>query len=349
MDEKVSKEQKVIEWIRTNSVAFITVMIPVVLGLLTAFLSICNRIYLQEYYKYFNIDLKYVSIHHYWDFKEKIVLVFFYVMMLVCLIIGRALNRDENEIGKKKKSYYEKIKDDKTVSPKVIKYLKKDIRKSNISGYLYVFINIFGLFSWAVFLFAYVLGNDPFEYETTNDVGIVSLVFAILFFLILYSYKIDDLLFGRSDGNNADKQKFNAEKIYKKIFPVDKNDECFKERQLEVINGYHEQSKNEEKNHKVFGAGHFVIFLIGALFAIMLWYMGTGTQAAMNQREFLVAEDNEHVAIPVSEDRYALIDIREENDCLILLIGKQNFHESNDFPCIRKTYSDVKIEPLEWI
>ena len=57
------------------------------------------------------------------------------------------------------------------------------------------------------------------------------------------------------------------------------------------------------------------------------------------KRDFWVTEDNKYIAMPISDDRYALIEFEEKDNYIFLFTDKRDFHEINDFPCVKKIFS----------
>ena len=303
-------------------------------GVITFLVGVFKSLYLQEYYKYFDIDMKYVSIKLFWNFSDLIPVLLIFGMIFIC---GSFAHSRVSSFFSRR--YY--LKKIKNIYPEVYNYYKKVFIKNTVTDFLVVTPIIFLIF---LHMCAF------FSFEPRSLLDLKNYLFSAVFFTFLTYLFVSERIQEEMDSETADSNKTvkydsKAETNYKKIFPSSKDKE-FKYYQLKAIAGYYTISETKENDplktyiDNLTAVFFFVVF-------IMWLVMGFGKSDAREQRTFWVTEDNKHIALPVSEDRYALIDIKEEDDYVILVTGKQNFHESNDFPCVRKTYQEVRIEESE--
>lgn len=303
-------------------------------GVITFLVGVSKRLYLQEYYKYFDIDPKYVSIKLFLNFNDLLSCLLFFGLIFFCGSFAHP--RVVSFFSRR--NYLKTIKD---MYPEVHNYYKRVFIRNTITDFLVVtpIIFLMSLNMCAFYSF------EPISLLDLKDYLFSAVTITVLTYLIVVKRVSDDMISEKAESNKTVKYGSKTKKIYKKIFPNNK-DKKFMNRQMEAITDYYTISETKENDP----LNSFIDNLAAVFFFVVfiMWVvMGFGKSDAREQRTFLVTEDNKHIALPVSENRYALIDIKEEDDCVILITGKQNFHESNDFPCTRKTFREVKIEESE--
>lgn len=354
--KETEKKKKInpIKVLLRNALTSPTTLIAIVSGIIAFFTSTHRSLYLEGYYSYFDIDIKYVSKGLYQSITDYF--NFFVSGFLVSIVIYFMLILPLQGLYPKWE-HFMKIKDDKSLHPSVVNYIKKQLAIDSIKIFVYITITLFVTCIAQQMINAPLYDEKGMPYDRTDIIydafitivnwGLLILLGFITVILFYYmSYFINSLIAlyitdqGMAEPQDENSSQSNIEKIYLKLFPNNRHDDDFKKRQMDELAIFKQPLYKR----------HTFLFVIAGLIFLGLTYLGDGRSQgikdAHSQREFLVTEDNKHVAIPISESRYALIDIREEGDCLILLTGKQDFHESNDFPCIRKTYEEVRKEPL---
>lgn len=107
-----------------------------------------------------------------------------------------------------------------------------------------------------------------------------------------------------------------------------------------IIDSFYYESSVDGKKHISRGSILSIGLVIIMFFCASVFFTSTkGYEDAGLKRDFWVTEDNKYIAMPVSDDRYALIEFEEKGDVIFLFTDKRNFHEINDFPCVKKIFS----------
>lgn len=348
------KDRRFKKWLRNNIALFITAMVPVALGVISFLTGKANAVYLYGYYSYFDIDMKYVSINENWNIGKNIsffsgLSVIFLAMFYIYSIYHILFRKWNNYYG---------FESDEKVHPKISKYFRRKIIGQSI---YYIVMSFFFLF---VVFYLNTHGSYPYQEQDdyssamwTSIVFNMLIVFSALFLMFnktiskVLDYKPIDkvvkVLDEIGDPPPEPKPDEQAEETYYKIFPDGDKSSTSKYINMQEIYDFQDKNKKAERIPR-----HLVVYFYSSIAcAVVLISMSlfgrSGWSYARNQREFLVTEDNKHIAIPVSEDKYALIEIKEYRKKLTLLIGKQDFHDIDDYPCIRKTYQEVEKEVVK--
>lgn len=334
-NEKSGQSFKI--FVTDNSQVLLPIIIPVAAGIITLFLNLSKMLYMQQYFGYFEIDMKYVSIDYIWDISNIAIDYcrnFFNVLNIIidtCLILN---------IVKVIKRYYSERKKN-TFCYTLNKYLRKELIQSIIVD---SFLMIYTTFM--IEFFYILLTQDIFNPEIENFDSFTVHGFATdfmfwLFFKLIVSTYVAGFYYvfqkERSDFSTI-KRKDRVEILYERIFQKGSYSESFKRQQMEILKEYYpkKQQSSFSKGIIAFSVTSFIII------CVFSYYIQTGRLSAYNQKEFLVTEDNKHVAIPVSMDRYAVINAEIRGEDLSLVMGGQDFQSVLDYPCQKRTFQTVK-------
>lgn len=114
-----------------------------------------------------------------------------------------------------------------------------------------------------------------------------------------------------------------------------------------MIDDLYEKTSDGTKHINEWIVFRYGVSIIGTLFFVALIICGIGNSRAAQKKDFLVTEDNKYIAMPISSDRYALIEFEETEDSIILFTEKQNFHEINGFPCTRQLFNKETVRIID--
>lgn len=325
------------EFITKYSQVLLPIIIPVAAGIITVFLNISKMLYMQQYFEYFEIDMKYVSIDYVWDLSNMATDYCRNVFTVLNIIIDTCLILNIIKVIERYFSEREK----NTFCYTLNKYLKKELIETIIHDFFLMIYTTFVIEFFYILLTQDIFNPKIKNFDSFTVHGFVT-DFKVWFIVESGLSMIVAAFFHTYQNDKRDlsktKRKDRVEILYEKIFQKGSYSETFKRQQMEILKEYY-----PEKQPSIFRKG-IIASAIASIIIICFfsYYIQTGRLSAYDQKEFLVTEDNKHIAIPVSIDRYAVINAEIRGEDLSLVMGGQDFHSVLDYPCQKRTFQTVK-------
>ena len=287
MNEEKAKVFNVKTWFLNNSALFITSMIPVLAGIVTLFGSIYKRMYLERYYQYFNIDMRYVSVGYYWKFSDIAVdSISLFASFLPVYMIYLGIIEMNNAWNN-----YKMLKNDESVHSRVKKYYKWKTVRQAVVIIILIALAVYCICCIEILFYgpSYddfgnpLLLNEMFYTAWRNFKNTV----IVFFFVMLVIVEIEFLI--RKDARKRKPQSENGlEKDYKKIFHAEYKDDAFKEQQMNAIKKYYDEFSTQEKE---FDRKQTPVLRTVGILAVCLFFLSqninSGQSDAINQKDFL--------------------------------------------------------------